>query len=82
ASVASALGRPAPAARLFGAADALLERIGLVLAPVDALTFDRDLASARAALDPAIFAAAWDAGAALTTEDAIAEALAEARRGA
>jgi tetratricopeptide (TPR) repeat protein len=81
ASVARALERPAPAARLFGAADALLRRIGLVLAPVDALAFDRDLASARAALDSAAFAGAWDAGAVLTMEDAIAEALAEARRG-
>lgn len=81
ASVADALGRHAPAARLLGAADALLRRIGLVLAPVDALAFERDVASLRAALDAAAWDAAWDAGAALTMEDAIAEAIAVARYG-
>lgn len=90
ASVASALGRPTSAARLFGAADALLRRIGLVLAPVDALAFERDVASVRAALDPTTFAAEWAVGAASATDDAtddgiaqtIAEAVAEMRRGA
>lgn len=78
ASIASASGFPARAARLFGAADALLRRTGLVLAPVDVAAFERDLASVRAVLDPGTFSAAWEAGAALSAEDATAEALAEA----
>jgi DNA-binding CsgD family transcriptional regulator len=66
---------PVRAARLLGAVDSLLQRLGVPQLPHYAL-HRRAVASARAALDEPTFVVAWTAGQALTTEEAIAEAVA------
>jgi predicted ATPase/class 3 adenylate cyclase len=55
------------AARMFGAAERLLNDIGAALEPADRAEYDRGVAAVRAQLDPATFAAAWEAGRALAT---------------
>lgn len=61
-------------ARLAGASDALWERLGLPLKPLDRAHFERHLAPARAGLSAEEFGRAWDEGRAMTTEQAIAYA--------
>jgi tetratricopeptide (TPR) repeat protein len=71
-------GYPVQAARLLGAADALHRSIDPSLAlrePANRLDLEHTLALVRADLDPATFQAAWDAGRALSLEQARAEAL-------
>jgi predicted ATPase/DNA-binding XRE family transcriptional regulator len=68
-------GQPARAARLFGAAEALREVIGLPMDPTAQTAYARDLAAVRTQIDEASFAAEWAAGQAMTVEQAIAEAL-------
>ncbi len=75
AGVAAAQGYPERSARLFGAAEALFDTVGIVVGAVDRAEYDRNLATIRAQLDDATFAAAWAAGQALPLEQAIAEAL-------
>ncbi len=66
--------RPAPALGLLGASAAMFEQIGAIPPP------DRDpaidAASLRAKVSAAEFAEAWDAGRALSPDDAVAAALA------
>jgi predicted ATPase/DNA-binding CsgD family transcriptional regulator/DNA-binding XRE family transcriptional regulator len=64
------------AARLFGAAEAILDAIGARLEPVDEREYQAGLAAARARLSPTAFEDAWTAGQALTLEQAIDEAIA------
>jgi serine/threonine-protein kinase PknK len=76
AALAGARRQPDRAARLLAAAQALLERIGVVL---DATGRSEDAAihaDARAALGEDRFGAAWATGRALSLDDAIADALA------
>jgi hypothetical protein len=75
AGVASTLGEPARAARLFGAVEALRESTGIPLAPVYHAAYERDLAATRILLDAEAWDVAWVAGRALTLEQAIADAL-------
>jgi hypothetical protein len=63
------------AARLFGAAEALREAIGSPLPPNLRQEQNRLFTALRIALGAEAFAAAWDAGRALTREQAVAEAL-------
>lgn len=63
------------AARLFGAAEALREVIRTGLLPVERDERDRDLQAVESALGADAFSAAWDAGRALTLDEALAEAL-------
>ncbi len=77
-SVASLDEEPERAARLWGAAEALRQKIGCRTAPAARATYERAVALARAQLGEEAFAAAWDAGAALSLDAVIAEALAEA----
>jgi non-specific serine/threonine protein kinase len=63
------------AARLFGAATALGEAAGYVLHTPIKLWHDETLAAVRVALGKSRFAEAWDAGRALSLEQAVAEAL-------
>ncbi len=63
------------AARLFGAAAALRDSIGFYLAPAWGSDTERGMATVRAALGPADFAAARVEGEAMTPESAIALAL-------
>ena len=74
AGVARDRDEPEVAARLFAAAATLREEIGGVREGADQAEYDRDLAATRAALGDDAFDAAWAAGAALTLDEAIAEA--------
>ncbi len=53
------------------------EALGVSLQPSARATLDQNIAAARAALGEEVFAAAWDAGRALSVEAAVAEALGE-----
>ena len=63
------------AARLFGAARVLRDASGAPIIPPDLYVYERKVAAVRARLDEVTFAAAWEAGRALTLDQAIAEAL-------
>jgi DNA-binding CsgD family transcriptional regulator len=78
------LGQAAAAARLFGATADLLERIGIVVWPIDQVDHERHLAFVREQLAAKTFAAAYEAGRAMPLDQAIAEAFAsiEASNGA
>jgi non-specific serine/threonine protein kinase len=75
ASVEASTGRPSRAARLFGAAAALRDQTGYARQPADRPVYERDVATTRAALGRAAFAAAWAEGQAMPTERAVAYAL-------
>jgi tetratricopeptide (TPR) repeat protein len=64
------------AARLLGAAEVLRRTNDVSMPPSAGPAYQQDIATVRAQLDDASFAAAWAAGQALTLEQAIAEALA------
>jgi DNA-binding CsgD family transcriptional regulator len=76
AGVACAQGQSERAVRLFGAAEGARQVIGTPIPTGIRMDVDRDLALARAQLDPSTFAEAWAAGRGLTLEQAIAHALA------
>ena len=78
ASVAAAAGQAEQATRLFGAAAALFEAVGAAIPSpwADPANFASSVARLRAELGEAPFAAAWEAGRALSLEAAAAEALA------
>jgi predicted ATPase/DNA-binding CsgD family transcriptional regulator len=71
----AATGDPERAVRLFGAAEALLEPMGVKLEPGDQPEHDRDLTYVRAHLDDATFQRYWKEGRALSLEQAAAYAL-------
>jgi tetratricopeptide (TPR) repeat protein len=75
AAVATAQKQMEPAARLCGAADALI--VTNRLSPLDCAHYDRTIAAIRAQLDEEAFAAAWAAVRAMTIEQAVAYALSE-----
>ena len=77
AAVAGAEGHFVRAARLFGAAEAQWRASGGVRYPPDRSAYESDLAVVRAALGEAELAVAWADGQAMTTEAALAYALAE-----
>jgi hypothetical protein len=77
AGVTGAQGQPARAARLFGAAEALREVLGLPMQPVAQAAYARDLAAVQAQIDEAAFAVEWAVGQAMPLELAIAYALDE-----
>lgn len=79
--LAAAAQEPQRGATLLGAATAHLEGTSVVLQSDDREMYDRGIASARAQLDDAAFEAAWAAGRALPSEDAIDYALALGRVG-
>lgn len=66
---------PERAVRLWGAAEALRAAIGCRPAPAARATYELAVALARAALGDDVFARAWAAGAALSTAQAVDEAL-------
>ena len=68
--------RPARAARLLGAAEALREALGAPLAPADRADRDACVATARLALGVGTLATLGEAGRAMTLEQAVAYALA------
>jgi tetratricopeptide (TPR) repeat protein len=75
AGVAGALGQPARAAQLLGAAEAIRESIGRSLTPVERAVVEQYAASVRAQLDEATFAVMWAEGQKMSLEQAKAVAL-------
>ncbi len=59
------------AAQLFGAVEALLNKMGTALAPADQMEWECDVARLRAELDEPSMADQWGAGQALSLEEAI-----------
>jgi predicted ATPase/DNA-binding SARP family transcriptional activator len=72
-------GRPVRAARLWGAAEALREQMGMSLSKFDlaASGYEQDLAAVRSTLDEASFDAVWAEGRATSFEQAVEYALSE-----
>ena len=66
-------------ARLWGAAEALREQIGISLSEFDRANsdYERDLALVRSALEEATFEAAWAEGRAMSFEQAVGYLLGE-----
>jgi predicted ATPase/DNA-binding SARP family transcriptional activator len=75
AAIAASRGDVGRAARLLGAADALLERFGAALEPFEGKVHERTVSTVRAQLDEDTFARCAAKGRALTVEQATAEAL-------
>lgn len=71
----AATGNPERAARLFGAAEALLEPIGVGLEPGDQPEHERNLALVRGQLDDVTFQMYWNEGRTWLLEQAAAYAL-------
>ncbi len=71
--------RPDHAARLWGAAEALREAIGMNLSPFDQAhsRYEERLAAARSLMDEETWEAAWARGRAMSPEEAIEYALSE-----
>ena len=63
------------AAKIFAAGSALLQAIGVPLAPLDRLALSNDLRAAREECGADLWDVAWDAGSTMSPEDAIALAL-------
>jgi predicted ATPase/DNA-binding XRE family transcriptional regulator len=77
ASVLSAEGHYTQATRMCAAAAALREQIQAPLLQAQREAFEQTVATARAALEEASFAREWNAGAVLTQDEAIDNALSE-----
>lgn len=75
AGVIGMTGQPDRAARLLGAWQAALERMGAALQPADIPEHNRNIAAVRAQLDPHTFDAAWAEGRAMSLEQAVASTL-------
>jgi hypothetical protein len=63
------------APRLFAAAEALRDEMGVPVPPYDRPDYDRNLAALRKALGERAFARAWAEGRAMSWEDAVRQAL-------
>lgn len=74
AGVAAMQRQPERAARLLGASEALRETLKMILAPVEQPIHQRILVAIQAQLPEPALRAAWQAGRALTIQQAIAEA--------
>jgi predicted ATPase/transcriptional regulator with XRE-family HTH domain len=66
-----ALGYPEEGARLFGAAEVLFETLNLVFWPANRLEYDRNLGLLRESVDESVLLAAWEAGRAMSVEQAV-----------
>ncbi len=76
AAVAAGRGQLARAGRLFGAAEALRERVQRMVWPAERFEWNRHVARVRDGLDAATLTAAWAAGRAMSVEQAVGYALA------
>jgi predicted ATPase/Tfp pilus assembly protein PilF len=79
AGVAAKQGLFEPAARVWGAADAVREAISAPLSPAERARHEQIVAEARAQVDVVVWAKAWTAGRAMALEQALAEAIGEER---
>jgi tetratricopeptide (TPR) repeat protein len=77
-AVAAEQGDAQRAARLWGAVQAQRALADLPRDAIDTPDYERWVAAAQARFDPETFAAAWQAGRALSLEEAVAEALLDA----
>jgi predicted ATPase/DNA-binding XRE family transcriptional regulator len=75
ARVAGSQGDPVRAARLWGAAEALREAIGISIPPGDVADYERNVAQSRAALDDSTWQSTWRKGRTMPLDRAIAYAL-------
>jgi tetratricopeptide (TPR) repeat protein len=71
ASLAMQAEHPERAARLFGAAEALRERIRISMTMVEQREYEHTVAALRAGMDPEAFASAWARGRSLSLDQAI-----------
>jgi predicted ATPase/DNA-binding CsgD family transcriptional regulator len=76
ADIATALGHPLEAARLYGVAEGLRERLGVPMWPSYRDEYEREVAVARNALDADAFDRAWHAGRDASLSAAVDTALA------
>lgn len=74
-AVAAAREQYERAARLWGGADGLFNAIRQTMDPADRVEYERHVAAMRGHMDETAFSAAWQAGHALTLEQAIALAV-------
>jgi non-specific serine/threonine protein kinase len=74
---ATAQGRLASAAQLFGAVEALLRSKNIHLVHMDRMEYDRNVSTLHAQLDPLTFEKVWRRGSSMTLEQAIEFALKE-----
>ncbi len=72
AMLANVVGRTADAVTLLGATSALRERVGVPARPVEQAVVDDTLQRAKAEVDDGVFEAAWAAGRAMQTIEAVA----------
>jgi predicted ATPase len=79
AGLAVAQGKAMRSAHLFGAAYALRESVGGPVPSADRADYEGNVTAARGILGEEVFAAAWEAGQALSLDRAVALALDEAR---
>jgi hypothetical protein len=70
-----AVGDAARAARLFGAAEMLLQSLDAALEPSGSLEYDSNLADTRTRLGEEAFAKAWQEGMTMPLEQAVTEAM-------
>ena len=75
ASLAGSQGQPIRSARLWGAAESLLDTIGSTLAPVERQLYEPYIAAARNRLGELAWEAAWLEGKAMTPDHAVEYAL-------
>jgi hypothetical protein len=75
AGVIGTLGEPERAARLFGAAEALREAIGVSIQAGDRPDYERSVAATRARLDAEAFEHLWEQGRGAPLDRAIGDAL-------
>jgi hypothetical protein len=71
-----AKGDPVGAARLFGAAEVIREVAGSAMVAAEQAEYDAAVGQLRASLDAALLDPAWAGGRRLTTDEAVAVALA------
>jgi len=71
-SIAQEMGEPLVTTRLYGAAETLRERYGVSLNLTDQAQYNRDLAALRQKLDEVTFNEIWQAGRALSLDQALA----------
>ena len=72
----ASLGRAEQAARVLGASAGIFERMAVTLQPADRVEIDEYIAQTRQILGPEAFDAAWHSGRSMSTEQAVAYALA------
>jgi len=73
--VAKALAQAPRAARLFGAAEALREKIGIPMNPQEHDEYEREVAGLHVQMDEGSFASSWAEGRNMTMEQAISYAI-------